>query len=449
MKKGFTLIELLAVLIILGIISIITVPKVFEQLAQSKKNVAKSSSISYIKAIDKYELDERMNRNNIKLDGLYTINSNGNLTNETETINIELNGKKPSGGMVIYKNDEFQFACVTIDNFRTIINSDQIGETEEGECGTSTNEAYFTYDTNEDETLVISGFSDEYKNNHSNEKFIILPSTHEGKTISLIKNEAFKNSDIDTIIIPGTIKTIGNGAFWHSSVKTAVINEGVEIIGSGAFAGSELSEITMADSIKEIKSSAFSNTKINKITLGSNLQIIDTAAFQGCTNLDKIIIPNGVTTIGISAFAQSGLKEVTIPNSVITISEAAFQETNLREITIPDSVENLRYDAFYKIKTLKKATVGAKNIYSSTFIGTGLEEVIITDNVETINPGSFSSIESLKTVTIGRNVTSMDYAFQIENNQVSKLETVYNRSSLDLSTSNAFNGRTGYTIINQ
>lgn len=36
MKKGFTLIELLAVIVILGLISVLTVPAIINQLAQSK-----------------------------------------------------------------------------------------------------------------------------------------------------------------------------------------------------------------------------------------------------------------------------------------------------------------------------------------------------------------------------------------------------------------------------
>ena len=52
--KGFTLIELLAVIIILGLIAIITIPKINKQIDQSKSNIAKTSTQSYIKVIDEY-----------------------------------------------------------------------------------------------------------------------------------------------------------------------------------------------------------------------------------------------------------------------------------------------------------------------------------------------------------------------------------------------------------
>ena len=46
-NKGFTLIELLAVIIVLGLIAIITVPKINDQIEQSKKNLSKTSAASY------------------------------------------------------------------------------------------------------------------------------------------------------------------------------------------------------------------------------------------------------------------------------------------------------------------------------------------------------------------------------------------------------------------
>ena len=73
-NKGFTLIELLAVIIVLGLIAIITVPKINDQVEQSKMNIAKDSAANYKKAINQYTLKEQMNKNNIILDGTYNIN---------------------------------------------------------------------------------------------------------------------------------------------------------------------------------------------------------------------------------------------------------------------------------------------------------------------------------------------------------------------------------------
>ena len=131
-KKGFTLIELLAVIIILGLIALIIFPKVNEQLEKSRQNLAKDSALSYTKAIDEYIIHEQMNKNIIKLNGIYYIDDSGNIyNNETHIINVS--GKKPTSGILTYENDELKTGCITINNYKVTINDNET-TVEKGEC---------------------------------------------------------------------------------------------------------------------------------------------------------------------------------------------------------------------------------------------------------------------------------------------------------------------------
>ena len=51
-KKGFTLIELLAVIIVLSIIALITIPVVTSTIKNAKKGVAEVSIQNYIRAVE-------------------------------------------------------------------------------------------------------------------------------------------------------------------------------------------------------------------------------------------------------------------------------------------------------------------------------------------------------------------------------------------------------------
>lgn len=51
-KKGFTLIELLAVIVILAIIALITVPIVLSSITTARKSSAKTSAIGFINVIE-------------------------------------------------------------------------------------------------------------------------------------------------------------------------------------------------------------------------------------------------------------------------------------------------------------------------------------------------------------------------------------------------------------
>ena len=72
------------------------------------------------------------------------------------------------------------------------------------------------------------------------------------------------------------------------------------------------------------------------------------------SKIDKVVIEEGVTTIGKNAFSKCiRLSEVQIPKTVTTIGSAAFMDCNtLRQIDIPNSVKNVMPFAFHKCPQL-------------------------------------------------------------------------------------------------
>lgn len=62
----------------------------------------------------------------------------------------------------------------------------------------------------------------------------------------------------------------------------------------------------------------------------------------------NLVIPDGVTKIGSSAFSYKDLISVQIPNTVITIGEGAFGRNNLKEIDLGTSVEILGKSSFWE-----------------------------------------------------------------------------------------------------
>lgn len=77
--------------------------------------------------------------------------------------------------------------------------------------------------------------------------------------------------------------------------------------------------------------------------------------FRACENLQKIVLPNSVVSIGISAFSScSSLTSVTIGNDVTSIGNSAFGTcSSLTSIDIPDSVTSIGDYAFSNCKSLK------------------------------------------------------------------------------------------------
>lgn len=89
-------------------------------------------------------------------------------------------------------------------------------------------------------------------------------------------------------------------------------------------------------------------SSLEKIIIPNSISTIDSSSFQYCESLTSVTIGNSVTSIGNSAFYDcTNLTSITIGNSVTSIGERAFYYcTSLTSITIPDSVDSIGNRAF-------------------------------------------------------------------------------------------------------
>lgn len=75
---------------------------------------------------------------------------------------------------------------------------------------------------------------------------------------------------------------------------------------------------------------------------------IGAEVFKSNKNICKVVIPEGVTTIGDQAFMQSEVTEIVLPKSLVTIGDyAVFNCNNIKNIQIPLNVESIGNKAFY------------------------------------------------------------------------------------------------------
>ncbi|MBQ2679625.1 MAG: leucine-rich repeat protein [Firmicutes bacterium] len=310
-------------------------------------------------------------------------------------------------------------------------------------------------------------------NGCSSLKSIIIPNS-----VTSIGNSAFKGcSSLKSITIPSSVTNIGNGVFEDCvSMNSIEIQNGVTSIGDYAFQGcSSLKSITIPSSVMNIGMYAFKDcVSMNNIEIQNGVTSIGNSAFNGCSSLKSITIPSSVTNIGNGVFNDCGALEsinvdsgntaystidgilfnkskteiilfpvgkadtsYTIPNGVTSIGNSAFMDcSSLTAIEIPDSMTSIGDFAFDRCSSL--TTIEMPN--SVTSIGeyafgycSNLASIEIPSNIIRIETNAFIGCSSLTSVEIPEGVKAiMTGAFEYCSS-LERIEIPYSMMSINTS----------------
>ena len=141
-----------------------------------------------------------------------------------------------------------------------------------------------------------------------------------------------------------------------------------------------------------------------------NITALPIQAFYKSTNVENLILPNTLITIGEEMFYQSKLKTVVIPANATTIGNSAFEQcASLISIDIPANVETIGTAVFWGCSSLTTVTFekgsqlktigGGSSYYGAFSYCTALTSIEIPASVETIGASAFKGCSSLATVT--------------------------------------------------
>ena len=119
-------------------------------------------------------------------------------------------------------------------------------------------------------------------------------------------------------------------------------------------------------------------TQIRKVIIESGVTTIGNYAFYGEANLTNISVPDGITSIGKMAFEGcKKLDSIILLNSLTEIGDSAFSVcTNLTSIALPEKLEKIDWYAFSGC--------------------TGLTEIIIPQSVTYIGSYAFQNCKNLR-----------------------------------------------------
>ena len=152
------------------------------------------------------------------------------------------------------------------------------------------------------------------------------------------------------------------------------------------------------------------------------------------TDLDTVIVPEAVTTIGYAAFRDSSIRRIYLPSSLINIAQDAFAGcTNLEEVYWYDASEDSNSGIVYD---------GEDNTYNwEAFFDNAGEK--ITSQSLVIGPNAFDGCVKLNTFDFSKVVGLYDFAF----NGCLTLDGTVDLTNLRFSGVGVFNGCSGITGV--
>ena len=261
------------------------------------------------------------------------------------------------------------------------------------------------------------------------------------KGLETIQGHAFDQCyDLADAAIPDSVTYIGDFAFSGGrSLTDVAIPSGVTYIGENAFIScSGLTSITLPDGLREIGGGAFYNCSglTGTITIPKSVTTIGNSAFYGCDNLaaflvieenesfasqDGILYNAAKTELIQAPCAIAG--DVTIPEGVTSIGYSAFNGRSfLTGIALPSTLKEIGSEAFAYCDSLTKITVAEGNEdfasvngilynkYKTEFIcvPAGISgEITVPEGIMSISSSTFRGCEKITAISLPASVGSI------------------------------------------
>ena len=126
---------------------------------------------------------------------------------------------------------------------------------------------------------------------------------------------------------------------------------------------------------------------------------------------DEIIFPSHVKSIAANTFYSKKVAKVVINEGLVSIGESAFFNSSVQEIVFPKTLEILEKDIFYYCKNLKKVDLSQTKLTvlpASSFFLSGIEEIILPSTLKEIGAQAFLGTSKLKKIEVPANVKLID-----------------------------------------
>lgn len=180
------------------------------------------------------------------------------------------------------------------------------------------------------------------------------------------------------------------------SVSQLVVEEGITAIGpEGAtvysIADSETNTIYLPDSLTAENFSCKGASHLCEIRLPAGMHTLRDGMFDGCTWLETLNMPQGVTEIGKRTFGGCKSLDVELPPQLEKIGDKAFYRSGIKNAILPDTVRSIGSGAFEQTRSMVSATLPTTitAVPERMFYASYVERVSLPVSLQSIGKAAF------------------------------------------------------------
>lgn len=222
---------------------------------------------------------------------------------------------------------------------------------------------------------------------------------------------------IESCIINGSMTNLEIELFFESSLQSLTINAAIETIGVRAFKETDIEKIAFPDTVKCIEAHAFEKcTKLRTIQFPKSLRKIKNDAFYGCESLNELSLNDQITFIGSSAFYGTSIKKVVLPPSVNLRAFQAFEKNveviyssnemkkmaELEKKRMWDSLNKLLSEPLLKSYYRKSRSSSKPPRLAAFSKDDTIEELILSEDTHNVGISWYSECKNLKKVVLNK-----------------------------------------------
>ena len=178
-------------------------------------------------------------------------------------------------------------------------------------------------------------------------------------SISIIDKCAFIDYQYDgyDFKLPSSVQRIGHDAFRRAKIKGISLNAGLSSIESNAFADSDIESLVIPGTVTDIgyaitqrcnQLEYLAVTYTNETYYSDNNVVVESASKKVVAGCKSSVIPDDVKSIASDVFWGTKFRNqtITIPESVTSIGSCAFQESNIKHLIIRSKTLEIGAQAF-------------------------------------------------------------------------------------------------------